>query len=257
MKHQTKAIRMTRKLAPLTALALVALTPACAQGDVDLTNKSAIEKIVRDYILENPEIIEEALIALSEKKAEEEAAAARKAITDNHDLIYKSKNDFAIGPEDAPVTLVEFFDYRCGYCKRSMEWTMALPEKYDNKVRVVFKEFPILTAESEKAALAALAAGEQGKYAEMHRELMQLDNSTGFDKDDIDAAAERAGVNVDKMRADMESVKLQKVVADNKSLARKIGVDGTPAFFVGDEFVPGADQSRVNMMIENALAEIG
>ncbi|MEM5517314.1 thioredoxin domain-containing protein [Henriciella sp. AS95] len=246
---------MSRKLAPLPVLALVALTPACAQGDVDVTSKAAVEKIVREYILENPEIIEDALIALSEKKAEEDAMAARDAVQENHDLIYKSSHDYSIGPDDAPVTLVEFFDYRCGYCKRSMEWTLALPEENDNKVRVIFKELPILTAESEKAALAALAAGEQGKYAEMHRELMTLDNSTGFDPEDIDAAAERAGVDVAKMRADMESVKLQKVIADNKSLARKIGVDGTPAFFVGDEHVPGADQGRVEAMIKNALDE--
>lgn len=248
---------MTRKLAPLTALALVALTPACAQGDVDVADKEAVEKIVREYILENPEIIEEALIALSQKQADAEAAAARAAIDDNRDAIFNSAADYAVGPEDAEITVVEFFDYRCGYCKRSLDWTMALPEDYDGNVRVVFKEFPILTAESEKAALAALAAGEQGKYAEMHSELMLLDNSTGFDADDIDAAAERAGVDVEKMRADMGSVRLQKVVADNKSLARKLGVDGTPAFFVGNEYVAGANEAGVNAAIRKALNEAG
>jgi 2-hydroxychromene-2-carboxylate isomerase len=89
----------------------------------------------------------------------------------------------------------------------------------------------------------------------MHRELMLLDNSSGFTPDEIDAAAERAGVDVDKMRADMGSVRLQKVVADNKTLARQIGVDGTPAFLVEDEMVPGADRRRVGEMLEAALAE--
>lgn len=248
---------MTRKIAPLTALALVALTPACAQGDVDTADKEAIQEIVREYILENPEIIEEALIALSQKQAQAEADAARQAIEDNRDAIFNSEFDYAVGPDDAEVTVVEFFDYRCGYCKRSLDWTMALPEDYDGKVRVVFKEFPILTAESEQAALAALAAGEQGKYAEMHRELMNMDNSTGFDPEDIEAAAERAGVDVAKMRADMGSVRLQKVVADNKSLARKLGVDGTPAFFVGDSYVAGANEAGVNEAIREALAEVG
>ncbi|MGB3625825.1 MAG: thioredoxin domain-containing protein [Henriciella sp.] len=248
---------MTRKFAPLTALALIALTPACAQGDVDATDKEAVQEIVRDYILENPEIIEEALIALSQKQAAAEEDAVRQAIDDNRDAIFNSDADYSVGPDDAEITVVEFFDYRCGYCKRSLDWTMALPDDYDGNVRVVFKEFPILTAESEKAALAALAAGEQGKYAEMHSELMTLDNSTGFDADDIDAAAERAGVDVDKMRADMGSVRLQKVVADNKSLARKLSVNGTPAFFVGDSFVSGANEAGVNAAIREALAEVG
>ena len=244
---------MTRKLAPLAALTLVALTPACAQGDVDVANKDAIEQIVRDYIMENPEIIEEALIARAQRQQAEETQAVQAAIDENMDAIYNSPADFSIGPDDAPVTLVEFFDYRCGYCKRSADWTLDLPEKYDGKVRVVFKEFPILSAESEKAALAALAAGEQGRYAEMHRELMELDNSSGFKPEAIDAAAKRAGVDVDKMRADMKSVRLQKVVADNKSLARSIGVDGTPAFFVGNQHVPGANTASVAQLLDDAI----
>lgn len=248
---------MNRKILTTTALAMIAMTPACAQGDVDLADKKAIEQIVHDYILENPEVIEDALIKLTELQSQRETEAARKAIADNMDQIYNSSADYSIGPDDAAVTLVEFFDYRCGYCKRSLDWTMALPEEFDGKVRVVFKEFPILSAESEKAALAALAAGEQGKYAEMHRELMQMDNSTGFDPEDIDAAAERAGVDVARMRADMGSVRLQKVIADNKSLARKIGADGTPAFFVGTEHIAGADQNGVSRALKEALAENG
>ncbi len=248
---------MTRRLAPLAALSLVALTPACAQGDAAPADKEAIEQIVHDYILENPELIEQALIELSRRSNEQEAEAKRQAITDNMSAIYESEHDYSIGPDDAPVTMVEFFDYRCGYCKRSMEWTMSIPEDHDGKVRVVFKEFPILSPESEKAALAALAAGEQGKYAEMHRELMELDNSTGFTPDEIEAAAERAGVDVAKMRADMKSVRLQKVIADNKTLARKLGIDGTPAFLVGDQMVPGADQAGVDRMLTSALEQAG
>lgn len=248
---------MPRTLSTLTALALVALTPACAQDDVDTADRAEIEQIVHDYILEHPEVIEEALVRLSARADEREAEAKREAIAANASEIYNSARDYAVGPEDAAVTLVEFFDYRCGYCKRSMEWTMGLPEEYDGEVRVVFKEFPILSAESEKASLAALAAGQQGKYAEMHRELMQLDNSTGFDPEDIEDAAKRAGVDVDKMRADMGSVRLQKIVADNKSLARKLGINGTPAFFVGDQMVPGADQASVKRLIEAELKEAG
>ncbi|MEQ8559359.1 MAG: thioredoxin domain-containing protein [Henriciella sp.] len=246
---------MAKRFQPGLLCALVFAASACAQGDVDTTDKDAIEQIVHDYIIENPEVIEEALIKLSQQADERDAATKREAIRSNMDAIYNSEFDYGIGPEDAPVTVVEFFDYRCSYCKRSMDWALALPEAHDGKVRVVFKELPILSPESEKAALAALAAGQQGKYAEMHRELMSMDNATGFDPEDIDAAAERAGVDVAQMREAMDSVQLKKVVADNKSLARKLGVDGTPAFFIGESMVPGANQEMVSRLIEDELSK--
>ena len=254
---------MSRSLLLTTMFAATALVPACAQDEAGSANgassmdREAIEEIVHDYIVEHPEVIEEALIKLSQQADQRDRAAKQDAIRSNMDAIYNSEADYAIGPEDAEVTVVEFFDYRCSYCKRSMEWATALPEEHDGKVRVIFKEFPILSPESEKAALAALAAGKQGKYAEMHRELMEMDNSTGFEPEDIDGAAERAGVDVAQMREAMDSVDLRKVVADNKSLARKLGVDGTPAFFVGDTMVAGANQQKVSELIEAELSSEG
>lgn len=246
---------MTRTLSMALAATAIALTPACAQGQVDTADKKAVEKIVYEYIMENPEIIEEALIALSEKRDAEEAALAQAAIADNQDALIRNPADYSIGPDDAPVTVVEFFDYRCGFCKRSAEWATELPEQYDNQVRVVFKEFPILSTESEKAALAAIAAGKQGKYIEMHMALMELDNSSGFGSEQIDAAAESVGVDVTRMRADMKSIDVQKTVADAKSLARALNITGTPNFIVGTEMVSGADIQQVEAMIEAALAE--
>ncbi|MEL6859601.1 MAG: thioredoxin domain-containing protein [Pseudomonadota bacterium] len=246
---------MNRKVSMALAATAIALTPACAQGQVDTADKEAIEKIVYDYIMENPEIIEEALISLSEKREAEEAEAALAAIADNQDALINNPGDYSVGPADAPVTVVEFFDYRCGYCKRSASWTVELPEKFDNQVRVVFKELPILSPESEKAALAAVAAGKQGKYLEMHMALMELDNGSGFGPEQIDAAAESVGVDVETMRADMKSIDVQKNVADAKSLARTLGISGTPNFIVGTEQVPGADVQRVEALIEAALSE--
>ena len=123
--------------------------------------------------------IEEALIALTEKRQAEEDQRTRDAIAENTDRLLNSPGDYSIGPADAKVTVVEFFDYRCGFCKRSASWATGLPEKYDGDVRVIFKELPILSTESEKAALAAIAAGKQGKYIEMHMGLMELDNGSG------------------------------------------------------------------------------
>ncbi|MFN3214592.1 MAG: DsbA family protein [Henriciella sp.] len=246
---------MARTFSLALAATAIALTPACAQEQVGTADKEAIEKIVADYIMENPEIIEDALIALSEKRAAEEAEQARAAIAENQDALINNVADFSIGPADAPVTVVEFFDYRCGFCKRSAEWATELPEKYDNQVRVVFKEFPILSAESEKAALAAIAAGKQDKYIEMHMALMELDNGSGFGPEQIDAAAESIGIDIDTMRADMKSIEVQKTVADAKSLARELGITGTPAFVIGNEHVSGANIPQVEALIETALAE--
>jgi protein-disulfide isomerase len=246
---------MTRALYLAFAATAIALTPACAQSQVDTSDKEAIEKIVADYILENPQIIEDALIALSEQRAAEEAELARVAIADNQDALINNAGDYFVGPADAAVTVVEFFDYRCGFCKRSAQWALELPEKYDNQVRVVFKEYPILSAESERAALAALAAGKQGKYVEMHMALMELDNGSGFGPDQIDEVAESVGVDVALMRADMKSIGVQKTVSDAKSLARTLGISGTPNFIVGTEQVSGADTRQVEALIESALAE--
>lgn len=246
---------MTRTLSFALAATAIALTPACAQGQVDTADKEAIEKIVYDYIMENPEIVEEALIALSEKRAAEEAEQARVAIAENQEALINNPGDYYVGPSDAPVTVVEFFDYRCGFCKRSAQWAVELPEKYDNKVRVVFKEYPILSAESERAALAAVAAGKQDKYLEMHMALMELDNGSGFGAEQIDAAAESVGIDVELMRADMKSIEVQKTVADAKSLARTLGITGTPNFIIGTEQISGADTLSVEALIESALAE--
>jgi protein-disulfide isomerase len=246
---------MSRALYSAIAATAIALTPACAQSQVDTSDKEAIEKIVADYILENPQIIEDALIALSEQRAAEEAQLARAAIADNQDALFNNAGDYFVGPADAPVTVVEFFDYRCGFCKRSAQWALELPEKYDNQVRVVFKEYPILSTESEKAALAALAAGKQDKYVEMHMALMELDNGSGFGPDQIDAVAESVGVDVAKMRADMKSIAVQKTVSDAKSLARTLGISGTPNFIVGTEQVSGAGTRQVEALIESALAD--
>ena len=246
---------MRRSFSLALPIAALMLTPACAQDQVDPTNREAIEEIVRSYIIENPEIIEEALIELSNRERLAELERARENIASNQDALFNNAADYSIGPADAPVTIVEFFDYRCGFCKRSAEWAVGLPEQFDNQVRVVFKEYPILSPESEKAALAAVAAGKQGKYVEMHMALMALDNGSGFGPEQIDEVAESVGVDVTKMRADMQSIDVQTAVADAKALARTIGISGTPNFIIGDNVIPGADEARIEDLIEAALAD--
>lgn len=246
---------MTRSFSVAIALGALALTPACAErtaaADAEVMTRAQVETIVRDYIMENPEIIEEALVELGERQRQQEAEAARQSILDNKDALYNQAGDPAIGPEDAAVTVVEFFDYRCGYCKRSLDFVAGLPAKHDGQVRVVFKEYPILSPQSRQAALAALAAKEQGLYFEMHTALMESD--TKLSDEDIDTIAEAAGVDVAKMRADMESKAVRQELSQMSELARDLGVTGTPAFFIGEEAIEGANTPKITQVIEDKL----
>ncbi|MCA8899383.1 MAG: DsbA family protein [Hyphomonas sp.] len=246
---------MIRPLFATAALALVALTPACADSaQSGNMSRAEIEKIVHEYIVEHPEVIEEAIYALSARDKAAQEAAVKDAIKAHADELYNSPADYSIGPADAPVTVVEFFDYRCGYCKRSVDYVQGLPAAYDNKVRVVFKEHPIFGGISHDAALAALAAGRQGKYRDMHVAMMKLKSNDDLTQDKIDSIAEGLGINVQKMRADMKSMDVQKQLSDALALGDDLHVDGTPGFFVGDTAIEGANQPALDEAIKKALA---
>ena len=238
----------------LNAGALVAFfsTVACAQDTTTTEiNRAEVEEIVRAYILENPEIIEEAIIILGERQHADEAEKARLAIQGQSEALYNDARDYSIGPADAELTIVEFFDYRCGYCKASLDWVQALPEQYDGRVRVVFKEFPILSAESEVAARAALAAGQQDLYVEMHAALMR--SRSGFKDEDIEALAESVGLDIETWKADKDSVQIRQHVADTRELAKTIGTSATPTFIIDGEFIAGFDRQRLIALIEDKL----
>ena len=242
--------KLTSMMAAGSALALTACADNSAPAAAD---REAMEQVVREYILDNPEIIEEVLIKLAAKQKAAASAEAQQAIVSNFDAIYNNPGDYSIGPADAEITVVEFFDYRCGWCKRSTDWIQALPKEYDGNVRVVFKELPIFGGISETASLAALAAGKQGKYTEFHMALMAIKNNNDLTDAKLDEVAEEVGISVQKMRADMRSMDIQKKLADSKQLARTLGVEATPSFFMGNNFIEGADQDRLNDLIVDAL----
>lgn len=245
----------TLRVTPFLALGFagLALLPACAQGG-GATDKAEVEKIVREYILANPEIIEEALVALTEKERLAQASATQAAIADNRDALYSQADDYFVGPEDAAVTVVEFFDYRCGYCKRSAEWTANLPKTYDGQVRVVFKEYPIFGGISETAALAALASGKQGKYIDMHLALMGLKSNDDLTEQKIDELAMQIGIDVQRMRSDMASEGVKAQLADMQQLGRTLNVGGTPGYFVGDQTIEGANLPKIDEAIRAEIA---
>ena len=232
------------------ALALVA-TSGCAQAESKGRDmkRADVEKIIKEYLLENPEILREALIELDKKED-------RAAIAAVSDALFKDPRDVTIGPKDAKVTVVEFFDYNCGFCKQSSDWLKGVMEKHPKDVRIVFKELPILdgrTKTSRNAAKAALAAARQGKYSTMHFSMM---NERSLTEDRVFALAEKAGLDMDKLKKDMQDKELDRQLEDGLLLANRIpSLTGTPFFVINDDFIAGADQKRLNEMLETALKE--
>lgn len=216
------------------------VTTVAADG-IDASERAAIEAIVRELVAKDPTIVEGALKALAAR----ETQALR-------DRIENVTTAHTIGPADAPVTIVELFDYRCGFCKSSMEWLFSVAAQNPGSVRVVFKEYPILSEGSYIAAKAALAAREQGKYVELHQALMRSKGS--FTDAEIDAIAKSVGVDVARMRREMDSQVVQAEIERVAALADEEGVRGTPAFFVNGELVPGFDKDRLDELVAAALA---
>ena len=246
---------MVRKFALSASLCALTFAAACAQENAVPADRAATEEIVREYILSNPEIIEDALIALNEKRLAEQEAAASIAVAENADMIFNASGDFSIGPDDAPVTVVEFFDYRCGPCRGSMETVNALPDRYKGQVRVVFKEFPILSPESRVAAVAALAAGRQGKYVEMHRAFMR--SPSKFTEQDIVKIARDLDLNIDRWMLDRQDEALRDQIDSTYALAQAVGANSTPTFVVGDQLFAGLNPERLEALIAEGIAKAG
>lgn len=240
----------------LTSIAAIGMmTASCAEaGPTTNMSKSEIETLVKDYILENPEIIREAIIKLQEKEALQEQEMFKESIVAAKDALENDPRDPAVGPEDAKVTIVEFFDYNCGFCKRATPWVEDAIEKYGDDIRVVFKELPILddrTRTSRLAARAALAADKQGKYKEMHFALMNEKRLSG---DIIRETAEKIGLDMKRYEADLADPTIDQHINDTLQLANRLpALTGTPFFVVGDEFISGADTNRLEQLVEAGL----
>lgn len=240
----------------MTSIAAIGLmTASCAEaGPTTTMSKSEIETLVKDYLLENPEIIRDAIIKLQEKEAVQEQELQRESIASAKDALENDPRDASIGPDDAKVTIVEFFDYNCGYCKRATPWVEEVVEKYGNDVRVVFKELPILddrTKTSRIASRAALAADKQGKYAEMHFALMNQKRLSG---EIVRETAEEIGLDMRRYDADLADPTIDQHINDTLQLANRLpALTGTPFFVVGDDYVSGADTARLEILVNEAL----
>jgi protein-disulfide isomerase len=235
---------MLLALVALIALGVVAVFvagPAASPGSDDLARAptggagtaaqmNVTGNVIRAYLLKNPEVLEEAINVLQDRRISQ-------AITQHWDDITDAGDSFVAGNPNGDVTMVEFFDYRCPYCKQVQDSIVKLREG-DPKLRVIYKEFPILSEESKVAAHAAIASRKQGKYLAFHDALMAARGN--FSTDMIMSIAKKVGLDTDKLQKDMKDPAIDGVINRTLQLASEIGVTGTPGFIFGKKLVPGA-----------------
>jgi protein-disulfide isomerase len=222
----------------MLAFAVVTLLPPLAMAaDFSADQKMQIESVVRDYLKNHPEVLIDAIQAAEDKlKADAKDKSAQTLAAHRQEVLNDPLSPVAGNP-NGNVTLVEFFDYRCPYCKQ-VEPALEKLIGDDRQLRFVFKEFPVLGPDSETAARVALAARKQGKYDAFHRAMM----ATGghIDEAAIYKVAASAGLDVDRVKQDMKSPDVDKELKANLDLGKQLDLDGTPSFIVGDTIVPGA-----------------
>jgi protein-disulfide isomerase len=231
----------TFRLLALTAvLAVTPLLSASAQS-ISPAQRKEIEAIIKDYLIKNPEILQEVSTELEKRLAAAEADKHQAAVKEHEQAIFNSKRQVVLGNPKGDVTLVEFFDYNCGYCKRALSDMQTLL-KTDNKLRVVLKEFPVLGEGSVEAARVAVAARMQDstgkKYLEFHQHLLANRGQVG--RAQALAAAKDAGFDMARIEKDMASEEPKATVEENFKLADALGLSGTPSYVVGDKVVIGA-----------------
>lgn len=233
---------MVRRLLATTAVIGVLFAPVSAPRAQDaLTDaqRATFETVIREYLLKNPEIIEEAMAALEKKRADEQAEARQKLISEQSNILLNSARQAEMGNREGDVTIVEFFDYNCGFCKRGLADTMALLES-DKKVRYVLKEFPVLGPGSVEAARVSIAVNRiaPDKHDEFHNKL--LGGRGQANKQRALEVAKEIGLDVKKVEAALDDPEVAATIEENYALANGLGLTGTPTYVIGSDVIPGA-----------------
>jgi|SRR3954470_3171565 protein-disulfide isomerase len=230
-----------RLLVPaLLAMALCGMPAASAQSFSD-SQRGEIESMVRNYLIAHPEVLEEAMAELSKRQAAAETEKHEASIASNAQTIFNSPRGVVLGNKDGDVTFVEFFDYNCGYCKRAMTDMLDLM-KADPKLKVVLKEFPVLSQASVEAAQVGVAVRMQDptgkKYLDFHQRL--LGGRGQADKAHALTAAKEAGLDMAKLEKDLTGPEVRATIEENFKLAEAMGMNGTPSYVIGKQVVIGA-----------------
>lgn len=244
-----------KPLAVAAAVCLAFAVPAQAQTFND-AQRGEIERIIKDYLMQHPEILQDVMAELEKKQQFADAEKGKLAVKENKELLLSSPRQVTLGNQQGDVTLVEFFDYNCGYCKRALSDLMGLM-KADPKLRVVLKEFPVLGPGSVEAAQVAAAVRMQDrggkKYLDFHQKLLsgrgQVDRARAL------AVAKEVGMDMARLEKDMASEEVRAQIQESMQLADKLGLNGTPSYVVGPNVVIGAvGYDALKEKIESARA---
>jgi len=226
--------------AAAVSLVLTGAAPALAES-FSADQREEIGKIIKDYLLSHPDVMQDVMAELEKRQQAAETAKHRAAVAENKATLFSSPHQVVLGNPQGNVTMVEFFDYNCGYCKRAMSDMLDLI-KTDNNLKFVLKEFPVLGEGSVEAARVAVAARMQDpngkKYIEFHQKL--LGSRGGADKMRALAVAKEVGFDMPRLERDMGSDEVKKTIDENMKLAEALGLNGTPSYVVGEEVVIGA-----------------
>ncbi len=222
------------------ALALYALPAQAQTSGLTPDQRKAIVDLIRETLLKNPEIIQEAMVELERRNTVAQAEAQRSAVASEKARLVDPATSAIVGNPNGDVTIVEFMDYNCGFCKRALEDIRALA-KEDPKLKVVIKDFPILgpdSVEASRVAVAAMAQLQGPKYFDFHNRLMatkgRINGARALD------VAKEAGADIERLKKDMDSAQTKAVIEDTVALGDRLGLTGTPAFILADEVVFGA-----------------
>jgi protein-disulfide isomerase len=220
---------------------LLAATPILAQSNaLNEPQKKAVEQIVREFLLTNPEVIQDAIVELERRQQEAQKTAQTSALKSERNTLLHSPRGNIVGNPSGDVTLVEFFDYNCGYCKRALADLRTIM-KSDPKLRVVLKDFPVLGPESVEASRVSLAVKQQisgDKLFDYHTRVMETRGRVNGER--ALQVAKEMGLDMARVQKDMDHAEVRAALQENMTLGDKLGLTGTPAFVIGDEVVSGA-----------------
>jgi protein-disulfide isomerase len=232
---------MTKILTGAGAAVLLMLARPVAADEFSAPQKSEIERIIREYLVSHPEVLQDAIAELDKRQAAAELEKTRAAVAGNSETLFNSSRQVVLGNPQGNVTMVEFFDYNCGFCKRAMADMLDLL-KNDPKLRIILKEFPVLGPGSMEAAKVAVAVRMQDKsgkkYLEFHQKL--LGGRGQADKAHALAVAKEVGMDMKRIDTDMASDEIKVSLEESLKLGETLGLNGTPSYVIGSDVVIGA-----------------
>jgi len=221
--------------------ALTVAPAAMAQNAVfNEQQKQAIGEVVKEYLLKNPEVLTEVIAELEKRQAEAQQVAQASAVQETKQALLNAPHSYVAGNPSGDITLVEFFDYNCGYCKKALSDLQALM-KSDPKLRVVLKDFPVLGPDSVEASRVSLAVKNQlqgQKLFDYHVKVLETRGRVNGER--AIAVAKEMGLDMAKLQKDIESTDVRNALQENMVLGDKLNLTGTPAFVIGEAVIPGA-----------------